>query len=247
MKLLAVITSCKRPHNIDAIRISLEAQTNPPDEIWVFYNGDKPLDIEKSKYGNIITSNRSDFPLTRFSTALASDAEYLYIIDDDCVPGRKFIESCWKEMEKHPGIFGPCGVVLKGTSEMNVTYHGLKLWTNPPQYTNLNETHIIDFPLNSYFIKRTWLNHMFEYPMANDISVRGAEIRMAARAWISDKIQCYCPAQPTLEHRGLTGDFSHHLTDALHKDRNFITERKKIILHEMSLGWNPIYKRLNYV
>ena len=242
MKLLAIITSCKRPKNIDRIRKSLIKQTYPPDKIWVFYNGKEPLILDESKYDNIVTSNRFDFPLIRFSIALASDAEYLYFLDDDCIPNHIFIESCCKEMKIHPGIYGPCGVVLKTNEEKSNKYYGLKLNLKPPQYTDLSKTRLIDFPLNSYFIKRTWLTHMFEYPMANKISVRGAEIRMAARALIKRKINCYCPKQISIEQRGITPGTG-HLENALHKNYDFFNERKKIILHELSLGWIPIYQR----
>lgn len=239
--ILAVVTSCRRKDNIPLIIKCLKNQTLPPDLIWVFYNGDDPLP-NNFECDNIICSNNSKHALSRFSVGLSVDCEYVYYLDDDVFPEHGYLENCFKFISKKRCIIGSSGLVLSALDETeNQVYHGFRFWHKYPNYTNLTKENQIDFPLHSYFMTRKDLLSLFEFPIYNQITERGAEIRLASRAWICNRTNCYVVPQ----EKGCYGetDFVQPMSKALFMDSEFFDLRNQIIKKELELGWKPIFNR----
>ena len=99
----------------------------------------------------------------------------------------------------------------------------------------------VDFPLHSYFMSRKDLLPLFNFPIYNQITERGSEIRLASRAWICNKTNCYVIPQ----EKGCYGetDSVQPMSKALFMESDFYELRSEIIRKELELGWKPIFTR----
>jgi hypothetical protein len=82
---------------------------------------------------------------------------------------------------------------------------------------------------------------MFDFKLNNEISERGAEIRLASRAWIKNKTNCYVIPQEEGSYGETSAD--QPMKKALYLQPNFYESRNKIIKKEFDLGWRPIFLR----
>lgn len=239
--ILSIVTSCRRKQNIPKIIDCLNNQTIKPDLIWVFYNGTESLD-EKIDCDNLICSKNSNYALCRFSIGLSVDCEYVYFLDDDVFPQHGYVENCLNFIRKKRSIIGSSGLVLSSLNEQeDQKYHGLRFWHNIPTYSDLTKENQVDFPLHSYFMNKKDLISLFNFELNNKITERGAEIRLAARAWLQNKTDCYVIPQ----EEGSYGETSvdQPMDNALFLEPNFYDLRNKIIQKEFELGWRPMFLR----
>ena len=242
--ILAIITSCRRKDNLNRIIKALKNQTVKPDFIWVFYNGKETL-AEEMECDNVVCSNNPDLALCRFSIGLSVDCEYVYYLDDDVFPEPRYIENCLKFSERKRCIIGSSGLVLSNLDEAHgQKYHGLRFWHDNPTYSDLKQENQVDFPLHSYFLRREDLIPFFQFPLNNEITERGSEIRLASRAWIRNKVNCYVISQ----EMGGYGETSldQPMSKALFVEPLFNELRNKIIQKEFELGWRPIFMRQKF-
>lgn len=238
--ILSIITSCRRKENIPRIIKALKDQTVPPDLIWVFFNGTGSL--SELQCDNVICSNNSNHALCRFSVGLSVDFEYLYLLDDDVFPECGYIENCLHFIRRKKCIIGSSGIALSNLDEnKGQKYHGFRFWHRTPNYSDLKCEHQVDFPLHSYFMNKKDLLPLFNFPIYNQITERGSEIRLASRAWICNKTNCYVIPQ----EKGCYGetDSIQPMSKALFTESDFYKLRSHIIRKELELGWKPIFTR----
>jgi glycosyltransferase involved in cell wall biosynthesis len=158
-----VLTLYKKP---EALRRQLEAiknQTIRPKEICLFQDGianDYKIELQESLLSEfdkvcICTENKGVWE--RFSFAKTLTGKYVCIFDDDTIPCPKWIENCYYNMQKQEGIYGTIGIVL--TKKQNYPFGGYYRvgWARP--YYKIAE---VDFVGHSWFLKREWLEWMFE-------------------------------------------------------------------------------------
>lgn len=156
----AIINCYKRPKTVDAIILSLYAQTIVPDKIYVWWNDRYQLKHSKySRYAINIVSDENLGVWARFRFALNADTEYIIIFDDDTIPGSKWVENCMRYREK--GLLGTVG--LKFSSNTRYMDHVRVGWPAP------NDTlQQVDIVGHSWFFKKEWLTHYFrELPPTN--------------------------------------------------------------------------------
>lgn len=98
-----ILTCFERPalfrRQLDALR----SQTLQPGAIMAWVNAGQVGHDERALSGSgvlIIRANANLGPWTRFTLAYETNTEYVCILDDDTIPGPKWIESCMKRLSQ---------------------------------------------------------------------------------------------------------------------------------------------------
>lgn len=98
----------------------------------------------------------------RFRVAKDSVNDYVCIFDDDTIPGPKFLESCYNEMQKKEGLYGTRGLTFKSNktygTEINSNLFLANFIETGWQVPN-NNTNQVDYVTHSWFFKKKWLSY----------------------------------------------------------------------------------------
>lgn len=109
-KVSVVLNVYKRSEHFSAQIEALLEQSVTPFEILVWENGEERVPDE---YRDRVTVTRSEKNLgvwARFSYALNAKGDYILMLDDDTVPGRRWIENCLSTILLSPGLLGTRGL-----------------------------------------------------------------------------------------------------------------------------------------
>jgi hypothetical protein len=121
---------------------SLSNQIIPPKEIIVFIdkhpskNSDDVIKYCEENNIQSVSVNKNIGVWGRFSIALLSRYNNIFILDDDIVPGKRWFKNCLEELDNRKSVVGGVGVCFNAnTFDYNVKYRiG---WVNP----ELNKIH----------------------------------------------------------------------------------------------------------
>lgn len=130
-----VLTKYKREHRFEEQYQSVENQSIKPEEILICDNRFQNLGV-----------------WSRFSTALHAKGEFVCVIDDDTIPGEKWLENCLHHFRKTQGLYGTCGYKFHSSTHYKDNYsrHG---WPCPNE-----EPLEVDYVVHNWFFKKEWLN-----------------------------------------------------------------------------------------
>lgn len=137
-----VLNGFKRQRTLAQQIESLKKQTYPVARIMYFnLKSDDPqfipdyemMDREGVEYA---TASHDYGVWGRFTFALNTTTDFVCIMDDDIIPGRKYIESCVKSYEKCPGIYGPMGSVFNAKMDGLINYGWKGINNNEPVRVN---------------------------------------------------------------------------------------------------------------
>lgn len=229
----AILTVWKRNYFKEQVQ-SLLSQSIKPDIIFAYQNK-KYVDPSTlcSKYGIHIVYSDYDFKcFGRFSVPILLGTDYCIILDDDIIPGRRWIEHCLQSCKKHNAIIGGAGRIIEKTG-LN-TFDQRDVGGCPP----LAEDTPVDFIIHSYFFKTEWSRYMwYDRPWRFDT---GEDIQFSAACKIYGGIDAIVPKQPkgarelwnTLKPE-LAGDEYASFRNNPHHDK----EREEVINHWLKKGW----------
>lgn len=172
-----ILSIFKRPYNLETQIKAVEAQTIKPKEIIVINNGcffPTPQWV-KDKY-TVIENNVNFGVWFRFTVALNATTKYVNVIDDDTIPGVKWIENCLTESKKKRWLYGTIWCVYwqfrpdrarrpdeKVTRKEHYYSHIRFGWANPNK-----ETEEVDLIWHSRFFEREFLSKAyFAEPIPN--------------------------------------------------------------------------------
>jgi hypothetical protein len=86
----------------------------------------------------------------RFAFARDARTTYVCVLDDDVIPGARWLENCLETMRTHRGLLGALGIVHHGTGSF--TEHRRVGWCAP----NPN-VEVVDYVGHAWFFEREWL------------------------------------------------------------------------------------------
>ena len=106
-----ILNGYKRNHlkeQVDAIK----SQSYPVEEIFYWQNTVPGVSYDEDTYSelNSALSNYNYGVWARFAYALNCRTDYVCVLDDDTIPGTRWIENCVKTYETHPGLLGGIGL-----------------------------------------------------------------------------------------------------------------------------------------
>lgn len=129
---------------------AVRKQTVKPWEILVWENGNDrvPDDLRN---GLIIARASKNFGVwARFSYALNASGNFICMIDDDTIPGPRWLENCLETMRMTPGLLGTRGIIFDNK-------HSYSMNHDVGVYKPNEETMLVDIVGHSWFFKREWI------------------------------------------------------------------------------------------
>jgi len=153
----------KKPEALGMQLKALQGQTIKPMEVLLFQdqipNGYR-ITLQESilnQFDDVYVSNENVGVWKRFDFARKAKGKYVCLFDDDTIPGPRWLEHCFNNMEKQEGIYGTIGIVLTEGSDYPFRNFFRVGWQSP-----FSRTTEVDFVGHSWFVKKEWLNYMFE-------------------------------------------------------------------------------------
>jgi len=131
-----ILTKHKRENLFEEQYESILSQTIPVDEILICDNTKQNTGV----WG-------------RFSLALHSKNPFVCVIDNDTIPGIKWLENCLNSFIMQEGLYGTCGYVFNSNERYQDNYQRFG-WVNP------NEKIMqVDYVVHNWFFKKEWLKY----------------------------------------------------------------------------------------
>jgi glycosyltransferase involved in cell wall biosynthesis len=175
MSVTMIMSGFKRPHTLRQQFDAIKNQTYKDIEIilWVNLVDDlTKFDPEVINSCQSIISNTDYGSWGRFSAALNARTKYVCVIDDDTIPGKKWIENCFETIKTHNGILSTRGVLAH--SGHDLTYPAPQSYT-AIGWCNPNETTTrVDMGCHSWFFEKVWLR-AFWAEMPDNMPMRYGE------------------------------------------------------------------------
>lgn len=157
MSVTVVMNGFKRPHTLKQQYDAIKAQTVKDIEIFLWVNKVDDIEFDREILSDCktIISNTDFGSWGRFSAALNAKTRYVCVIDDDTIPGKKWIENCLQTIKTHYGILSTRGVLMN---------HGYDTYYPAPQsyqaigWCNPNEETVeVDMGCHSWFFEKILL------------------------------------------------------------------------------------------
>jgi glycosyltransferase involved in cell wall biosynthesis len=149
-KVSVVLNVYKRAEHFQMQIESLLNQSIAPFEILVWENGNERVPEEYRDKVTIARAETNFGVWARFSYALNAKGDYVLMLDDDTVPGKRWIENCLNTMLLSPGLLGTRGLQFAtknsyaGYSEFGV-------------YVPNKTIQRVDIVGHAWFFRREWL------------------------------------------------------------------------------------------
>ena len=161
MSVTFVLSGYKRPHTLIEQFQAIKDQTIKDFEIilWVNLTSNIEFDDNVIKSCKSIVSNQDFGSWGRFIAALNARTKYICVIDDDTIPGNRWLENCLSTIKTHRGILSTRGTIMN---------KGLDLrYPAPGSYEAIGwcsaneEVTRVDMCCHSWFFEKTWLRAFF--------------------------------------------------------------------------------------
>ena len=181
----------------------------------------------------------------RFTIANHAKSEYIYIMDDDIIPTKNWLDYIYGICRKEHVIVTSSGRIIPSGNyypekESNAEYLN-KFFVGDGsdlQYNFNNKDRLVDFGCNSWFFKKEWLYSLWNIPPFT-LST-GEDIHFSAVLSMVNKTKTLVPRQ-TNRCNGNTKKIYGYDSSASWKRKNFLKDRSKILHHLIdTLGWKPI-------
>lgn len=195
-----VLTGYKRPHVLLEQYKAVLNQTIS-SEIMVFINYDEenyPKFPRQVLDNHLCCINNTNVGVWgRFAFALNASNDFICMLDDDTIPGRKWLENCLDTIhtKEYCGLLGCRGVRI--TDEENHRgYPGCKY--EGVGFGNEN-VELVDFVGHSWFFKKEWLG-LFWLLGPSKNPTKGGEDMHFSYALQKYGINTFVPRQPNSDH-----------------------------------------------
>jgi hypothetical protein len=158
-----ILSVYKRPYTFEEQYAAIKRQTHKDINIVIWINKAEGVDVPDSimKLPEVVYSEQNGGTWGRFNLARQYNTKYISIIDDDTIPGSKWIENCIETIKKHPGVITPRGIIAEYGKDhtyplpQSYTAYG---WCNPTE-----QAIEVDMSCQSHFFETTLLNDFWKY------------------------------------------------------------------------------------
>lgn len=246
-----VLNIWKRNH-IEKQLTSLLSQTVLPKEIWVIHY-ENHVDIEEviSKYKHfypdivVIHSDKNLRYFGRFSFSINITTQFAWLLDDDVIPGKLWLERCVGKSEKLNAIISCSGRIIPHNNfepEKNGTINREEYFVGDMTYLFRNyceKDTLVDYACNSYFFQTKWLKTYWSiWPATFDT---GEDIHLSATCKNMLGIPTYVLEQRSTEDSGNLKKVYGHDDTATWRHANFVSLRKRVLeYHILQKNWKPL-------
>lgn len=162
MSVTFILNGFRRSYTLKQQYEAIKAQTNQDFEIILWINNiDSNTTYDKQILDSChtIISNTNYGVWGRFTAALNARTKYVCVVDDDTIPGKKWLDNCLETVKTHNGILSTRGVIMNAGCDnrypMPDSYTAVG-WCNP------NEDVVqVDMGCHSWFFEKTWIRAFF--------------------------------------------------------------------------------------
>lgn len=234
-----VLNVFKRSANFSMQVAAVRAQTIPPVEILVWENGEETVADLRVEEIVVARANRNFGVWSRFAFALNASGDYILILDDDTIPGKKWIENCLSTIKTHPGLLGTRG--LRFSSKYS--YAG---YSEVGLYSPNQEIERADIVGHAWFFRRELLAAFWaEYPNRFPEALSGEDIHFSFAIQKVLGLNTFVPPHPPndIEMWGSKPDLAKDLGSdkvAISKEMGSLEKFEKAYSHYISLGFRLI-------
>lgn len=150
-----ILNLWQRPHTLEEQHIAIKNQSIKPNEIMIWQNMPDDVNMrfkleDESSKIKIANNNYNYGVWARFAFALNSKSDYICVVDDDTIPGKRWAEHCINCIEKENGLYGTVGVIFNDTGYQSFERFG---WPNPNKQKKQ-----VDIVGHSWFFHRDLLS-----------------------------------------------------------------------------------------
>ncbi|MBF2754877.1 MAG: hypothetical protein ISN29_06400 [Gammaproteobacteria bacterium AqS3] len=242
-----ILNTYERSHYMQSQIEAIRAQSVVPDEIWIWSNrGATPQTDLSGLCDRFVVSNYNWKFFGRFALGLMAETRYINWIDDDMLPGERWLENCINTIETAE----TCGPL--GGMGMRIPASGIERksdrigWRGP----YLEQAQEVDFIGHTWFLRRDWLELMWRempYTLGNS-----EDMHLCYSAQKYGGLKTFVPPHPPGQNalwsnsseaigviRG--GDEQKHSSDLNHPGHD--DERNAVIAHYRANGWQLLCER----
>lgn len=223
---------------------SIKNQTLPVD-IWVDFTPQSKEDLFLiDEYPDLKFTIRWNQNLKfhgRFNYGLNADTEYIFVCDDDIIPGPKYLEHCVETMEKYgDSLLTTYGVIL------NPKVNGYNLLSKAGWHTMNENPVIVDMAGHSWFFKKKYLKYLnYEEPISRE---NGEDLHFSYMLKKYANIPVIVPSHKSSEPDKLgcdpnLGNVYGADEHATWKKSNHIPIRNKIVQTYRKDGWKLVMEK----
>ncbi len=212
MSVSVVLSTYKRPEVLEKQLKAIEEQTLKPKEILLFQdgiNGNYSINFSDElikRFNNVEISQNNKGVWARFDYARKNaKSQYVCVFDDDTIPGNRWLENCMNEMLNREGLYGTIGILCKQNCYKPNSYAAIG-WRSPN-----DKTLQVDFAGHSWFLKKDWLNYLFDNTEdLQKFKICGEDMTLSAQLQ-KHNILTFVPPHPTkdLSYWGSIPDYAH--------------------------------------
>lgn len=163
MSVTFVLNGFKRPHVLKEQYQAIKNQTIQDFEIflWINLTDNKSFEFDQDIINNCrsIIANADYGSWGRFIIALNARTKYVCVIDDDTIPGKKWLENCYDTLKTNNGILSTRGALMnKG---FDLTYPAPNSYQAIGWCSQNETTTRVDMGCHSWFFEKNWLRAFF--------------------------------------------------------------------------------------
>ena len=155
----AILSLWRRPHNLRRQISALFSQTRQPNEVRIWAGRCREnwhCDLSSYHCQKILLDRLGLGVYGRFLAAVAGQTEFVMIIDDDMIPGERYVENCQRVFKERGRIIAAGGVDSTQPRYRSCIRFG---WE-----TRSNIDVEVDIGLNGWYLKREWLKYLWAEP-----------------------------------------------------------------------------------
>jgi hypothetical protein len=166
-----VLNVFRRSKNFQSQVDAIEAQSVCVNEILVWENGEDSIKDSRIDVHARSSSNLGVW--ARFTYALNASSDYVWVIDDDSIPGKRWLESAIHTQKLTGGLVGSRG--LRFRTKSSYTLYD-EFGPNNPS----SEIHEVDIVGHNWFFPREWLGAFWSlYPDRFPGGLAGEDIHLS--------------------------------------------------------------------
>ncbi len=166
-----VLNVFRRSANYEAQLAAIKAQTHPVSEILVWENGNESVPLETASVHARSSKNLGVW--ARFAFALNATSEFIWMIDDDSIPGPHWLQNALETHRMTGGLIGSRGLRFR-TTDSYTLYD--EFGPNNPN----SEIVEVDIVGHNWVFPRPWLGQFWSaYPGRFDNPLAGEDIHLS--------------------------------------------------------------------
>jgi len=186
-----ILNVFRRGKNLEKQLKAIENQSHKVDEIIIWENGEDQTPANLVGWTHLARSAKNLGVWARFAFALNGKADFIWMIDDDTIPGARWLENALATFAETPGVIGSRG--LRFRSQHSYTLYD-EVGPNAPNST----IEAVDIVGHNWVFPRVWLGYFWaEYPSRFPGELAGEDIHLSYAVKKHLGLGTFVPPHPT--------------------------------------------------